>query len=59
MQDRDQETDDKNDGDGGAVSQELKDAKIGNTVNMFKNAIDDLGDEERKVILFTKFPDCF
>jgi hypothetical protein len=26
---------------------------------MFKNAIDDLGDEERKVTLFTKFPDCF
>jgi septum formation topological specificity factor MinE len=26
---------------------------------MFKNAIDDLGEEERKATLFTKFPDCF
>ena len=26
---------------------------------MFKNAIDALGEEEQKVTLFTKFPDCF
>ena len=59
MQDHDQEAEDKNDGEGGAVSQELKDAKIGNTVNMFNNAIDSLGEEERKVKLFSKYPDCF
>lgn len=59
LNDRDADTDGDKADEGGAISQELREARIANTVNMFKNAIDNLPEDEKKVVLFTKFPDCF
>jgi len=42
-----------------AVTAAMKEAHIDNTINMLANAIDSLGEEEKKVTNFSKFQDCF